>query len=221
MNKLKRLILSVLCIAAVISGTVVSAETATSLPEGFLIADQDGLSVTVDGQYFIDWEGIRPGDTLYKRLTIRNMDYGNTPYTLTMTAEPLETMGKVDLLNEITVELKLDGETKYFGRVRGDEDVDMIRNALYLGEYAEGETKTLEINMTASNDFVTDWDWSEAFLAWHFYAVRDVESAPPKTGEIIQYALYALTLGSMVMISIILVYKKKQKEETREAVLDE
>jgi len=213
MQRVKRLILSALVIAAVFSGTVAHA-AATNLPAGMLIGDQYGITVGVDGAYFIDWDGIEASDTLTKSLTILNTE----PYAfkVSMTAEPLEETGPLQLLDEIHLTLKLDGRILYDGRVRGDEGVDMIRNALDLGNYESGQMRVLDISMEVSPEMKKYyWKTSEAFLKWNFYAVREVspDEDGPKTGEIIKYGLYGVMLCMTVATAILIIVKKKQKKE--------
>ena len=212
MHRVKRLILSALMIAAVFSGTVAYA-AATNLPAGMLIGDQYGITVGVDGAYFIDWDGIESSDTLTKSLTILNTE----PYAfkVSMTAEPLEETGPLHLLDEIHLTLKLDGETLYDGRVRGDEGVDMIRNALDLGNYESGQMRVLDISMEVSPEMKKYyWKTSEAFLKWNFYAVRETPDGDgPITGEIIKYGLYGVMLCITAATAILIIVKKKQKKK--------
>lgn len=211
MHRVKRLILSVLCIAVVLSGTTVSA-TANNLPAGFLIGDHDGISVTRDGEYFINAVELEPGDVITKTLTIRNTEEG-TPFKLTMTAEPLQTTGPVDLLDVVHLELKLDGKVVYDGRIRGDEGVNMIQNALNLGQYAYGDSKVMNIVLTVSEDMKPSKEKSTADIGWRFYAVRDEAADPPKTGETIQLVIYFLMIGMMLIASFLLIYKKKHEDK--------
>ena len=213
MQLVKRLILPVLLmIAVVFSGPAVYA-AATNLPAGVLIGDQYGIQVSVDGEYFIDWEGLQASDTLTKRLTIRNTE--PYAYKITMTAMPLTETGPLHLLDEVTVILTLDGRVLYNGRVRGDDGVNMIQNALDLGNYQSGESRVLDISMKVNPEMRKYyWKTSEAFFQWNFYAVREVpEDEGPKTGEIIRYGLYALMGGLTVTTGVLLILKKKQKRK--------
>jgi len=213
MHHIKRVILSVVLIVAVFSGPVAYA-AATNLPAGILIGDQNGIQVSVDGEYFIDWEGLNASDTLTKRLNIHNMEPYS--YKISMTAEPLEETGPLHLLDEVSVTLKLDGKVIYDGRVRGDDGINMILNALDLGNYNSGDQRVLDISMKVDPDMKKYyWKISEAFFKWNFYAVRVVpyDGGSPKTGEIIKNGMYALMGGIAGATVILLVLKKKQREK--------
>ena len=211
MQRLKGLILSALLIAAVFSGPVAHA-AATSLPDGILIGDQHGISVSLDGEYFIDWDGLEASDTLTKRLTIRNVE--PYAYKITMTATPLDETGPLKLLDEVYITLELDGRTLYDGRARGDDGINMIQNALDLGNYREGDSRVLEISMRVNPEMRKYyWKTSEAFFKWNFYAVRETpEEKGPITGEIIGYGLYALALVMTAITGTLLILKKKEAQ---------
>jgi len=184
----------------------------TNLPAGLLIGDQDGIRVSVDGEYFINAEGLEPGDVITKRLVIMNTE--PYAYRLAMTAVPLEEVGPLRLLDEVHCTLRLDGRTLYSGRVRGDEGINMIINALNLGTYQSGQQRTLEITLTVNPGMeVYYWSSSEAFFKWNFYAVHDVETPGPKTGEIIKDTLHIILLGLALFWGILLLIKGRRKKD--------
>jgi len=197
----------------------------TNLPNSFLIGDSDGARVGWDGVYFINAVGVIPGDVITKRLTIQNLDMTGTnpestiPYTLTMRAEPLFSVGPVDLLDEVHLELKLDGQIIYSGRVRGDEGVNMIEAPLRLGEYRPGDQKELDIKLTVGTDWELTYEESVAEFKWIFYAWREVSFVPPQTG-IAEYAIVGL-IGGTVLMWLVLILKKKKKQDEERAVLDQ
>ena len=215
MQHFKRLVLSILLATAVFSGTAVSAATTTNLPPGILIGDQDGLSVNVDGSYFIDAPDLHAGDVITKTLTLRNTEPYS--YTITMTADPLTETGPIDLLDEVSVVLSMDGTTLYSGRVRGDQGVNMIQNALNLGNYNTGDQKTLNITMTVDPNMPTYyWSASDATFKWNFYAARQDTSTAPKTGDIVTYGLYVLMPAMLLTMGTLLVVKKKRQKKESE-----
>jgi len=212
MQHIKRIILSVLLIAAVLSGTAVSA-AATDLPPGVLIGDQNGIKVSVDGSYFIDAEALQAGDVITKRLTIMNTE--SYSYDISMTAEPLTETGPLKLLDETHCTLKLNGAVIYDGRVRGDDGVNMIQNALKLGNYTSGQQRTLDITLTVDPQMKTYyWTPSEALFKWNFYAARKDNSPDPKTGEAIQYGLYAFVSAAVVASFVLLILIRRKKNQS-------
>jgi len=206
MQHIKRIIPTVLLIAAVFSGTAASA-AATNLPAGMLIGDQNGIRVDVDGAYFISADALEAGDVITKRLTIRNTEPYS--YRLSMTAEPLEETGPLRLLDEVRCTLRLDGKVLYDGRVRGNDGADMIRNALDLGAYQSGGQKNLDITLTVNRDMRND-SASEAYFKWNFYAAQDAKPDGPKTGEIVMNSLYAIMPGLALAMGVLLLIKRRR-----------
>jgi len=189
----------------------------TNLPSSFLIGDSEGIRVGVDGEYYIHCPSVIPGDVYNKRLTIQNLDAGTPesviPYTLTMRAEPLFNVGPVDLLDVMDLELKLDGQVIYKGRLRGDQGVNMIETPLQLGVYKPGDQKTLDIKLTARPDWEIGYEVSVAEFKWIFYAWRETPPDAPQTG-IAQYGAIGLAGGVALMwVFLILNKKKKEREE--------
>jgi len=95
-----------------------------------------------------------------------------------MRAEPLFSTGPVDLLDAVHLELRQDGKTVYNGRCRGDDGVNMIENALQLGEYKIGDLRILDIKLTVDPNMIAYEDESEAEFKWIFYAYRDTTNKP-------------------------------------------
>ena len=215
-HPIKKIIFSVLLIAAVLSGTTAQAQAAAAaeLPSGVLIGDQNGLTVSGTGEYFIDADELEAGDVITKQLAIRNLE--SYTYKIFMRAEPLEETGPLHLLNEVGCTLTLEGKVLYNGRVRGDEGVNMILESLDLGTYNSGDQRTLEIKLTVNPEMKQYyWTASEAFFKWHFYAAREEKSDRPNTGEIVQNSLYIIFPGMVLAMGIlVLIKRRKQAEET-------
>jgi len=223
LRNIKKWILSALClcvISAVFSGTaLVNAATATDLPSGVLIGDQDGINVDAHGYYYIDARELQPGDVIRKTVTIQNLSQndrtpeGKIPYTITMTTEPLFSTGPVDLLDKTQLILELDGQTIYSGRVKGDGVPNMIENALALGQYDVGDRRTLDITLTVDSDMQLFEEKSEADFKWKFYAYRATDTDGPKTGLLEEYWMYLLPIGGNLLLFALLSFRKKKREQ--------
>jgi LPXTG-motif cell wall-anchored protein len=194
----------------VLTGAVATAADIT-LPAGMLIGDQDGIRVSPTGEYFIEVEGLEPGDVITKKLAILNTEPYS--YKLSMLAESIEETGPVTLLDEVHCTLKLDGRILYDGRVRGDEGIDMRRQALELTTIPSGGQKTLEIVMTVSPDLEYYWTTSEAIFAWHFNAVQAQDAGSPKTGEIVSRVLNVTFLVLLLTMGVLLLIRRQRNEK--------
>jgi len=233
MKRILKAVLSAFCALTIVifpGMTMAGAETeyyfapdeaiasTTNLPGSFLIGDSEGIRVGVDGAYYIHAAGVVPGDVFNKRLTIQNLDMTGTtpeseiPYTLSMRAEPLFNVGPVDLLDVVDLELKLDGQIIYSGRVRGDEGVNMIANALPLGVYKPGDQRTLDIRLSVGTDWELTYEKSVAEFKWIFYAFRATPKVTPKTG-IIEYSAIGFICGAMLLWLFLFLRKRKRDGE--------
>jgi hypothetical protein len=228
MNRIYKLLLSAWCVclittvfsgAAVSAGAVsgVSQAAQTNLPAGILIGDQDGIYADAHGIYYIDARSLKPGDVIRKTLTLQNLEQndktpeGKTPYTLTMTAEPLWNKGPIDLLDSVALNLTLDGKTVYQGPCRGDGTPNMIQKALDLGVYKVGDRHMLEITLTVDPAMPIFEEKSEADFKWHFYAYRAQEDDDVKTGILESY-LYLLPIGGTLLLLTLIIPLKKRRE---------
>jgi len=212
-----------LCLlTAMISGMAVSASAVkeTDFPRGLLIGDQDGISVDEHGYYYIDWRGLLPGEVARKTLTIHNLEMGHEnpesiiPYTVFLSSEPLFSRGPIDLLDRVHLLMKLEGKVIYDGRVYGDGTPNMIEIPLNLGVYEIGARRTLDITLTVDSDMEICAEKSEADFRWHFYASRDLDDPPPKTGGLDSYG-FLLPPGAVLLLFIIMIPLKKRKEREK------
>lgn len=211
MQPIKRMILSVLAFAVVFSGTSAQAQAAaTDLPVGVLIGSQDGLRVPVTGEFFINAEDLEAGDVITKKLTISNTE--PYAYKISMRAEPREESGPLRLLDETRCTLTLDGKVLYDGRVRGDEGINMIVNALDLGTFQSGQQRTLDIRLTVSPEMKKYYyTASEAIFRWYFYAARDERQEGPKTGEMVKNSMYIVFPALTLAMGVLLLAKRRKQ----------
>lgn len=223
MRKLKRRLLwAAIGILSVLMCVTPAYAKELKFPSAMLIGDMDGLHIDENGQYFIYAKDLRPGDTITKTLLIRNLGTDEV-FHLTMTAEPLFAVGPVDLLNAVHLKLVLNGRQIYSGRLRGDEGINMINNALQLGDYGPGDNSTLEITMTVDKSMKVSYTKSVAEIKWIFVAVQEKGSGGgggggpgPQTGDIAGYVLYFAFLGSMLaVITLLLVRIRQEKRANR------
>jgi len=169
-TNIRKTLCTALVLALVLSGQA-AVFAGRALPEGLLIGDENGIAVEKDGGYFIEASGLVAGDIITKKLEITNFD-PKYSFVLSMTSEPMESSGPVNLLDMIHLTLTLDNRQIYDGSVRGDGNPDMTRDPLPLGEYAYGRRSVLTIVLRVSDDLRPTWTPSEAVVGWQFYAVR-------------------------------------------------
>jgi|GEM_PF-5755927 len=214
----------VLCAIIMVALTIpVSASTQKmELPDSFLIADSFGINVERNGDYYIEAKDLLPGDKISKKLIIQSLSDDSKKYRLYLSATPMEQTGMIKLLEELEIDMKLDGETIYSGSIDGLNGGGMVDNALDLGIYEGGRQGVLTFDIQLDPTLSTNlfYEKSVAELGWKFYAVRDEEASPPKTGKTEQTVTY-LVIGTAVLIASILlaIVIKRKKYKKNEAPL--
>jgi hypothetical protein len=214
-------------IVLLIGSSAPAFAASVGLPESFLIGDENGISVSETGDYSINLTDLEPGDVITRTITIRNLEK-SAHYSLSMMAEPVGITGSMDLLNNILLRVKLDGKLLYEGRLRGDgqgthsytgNSVNMIENALPLGDYGSGDYGRIDLEMVMDVDHINYWTLSEkstADVRWRFDATNDEVKGgggTPKTGDIVRWGLYILPL--LLLIALALTWWQYRKLKKR------
>ena len=216
MKKLKnRLAAFVLACCMVFATAASTLAVEKNLPDSFCIDDENGISVTDAGAYFLYSDNLMPGDVITRTLTLRNLNQGN-PFELCMIGESPESAGPVDWLENLHLRITLDGRELYAGRLRGDgrdtrtmegNGADLLYQGLELGTYQQGDYGVLKFVVTADAGHLSAEDLREASKAsikWVFYAAKNAEEDGPKTGELVRFGLYILLALLIILCAAIL-----------------
>ncbi|MGY3748709.1 LPXTG cell wall anchor domain-containing protein [Vagococcus acidifermentans] len=221
MHKLKSLILLVMIIPLSIFISV-KAEASVQLPDGLLIGDDQGISITKDGGYFFNLENLRPGDAISRKLTIENTRAED--YDLDLTIQPNSKTGKIDLVEEISMTITMEDKQLYTGNLCSDDEGNLVkRRTIDFGTIKSGDKRIVNIDLLVSPN-IDFWDYysgeSEAIVDWIFVARSDEESpgtsTPGKTGLLPQTgeerAKLYLLLAVMFLLAAALIYRQMLKE---------
>ena len=202
--------LLLLCLTSGI--TALAAEK--NLPDSFCIDDENGISVTGAGEYFLYSDNLMPGDVIIRTLTLRNLEQDDS-FRLHMLGQSPESAGPVDWLDNLHLRIILDGREFYTGRLRGDggdtrtmegNGTDLLRQGLDLGVFGKGEYGVLKFVVTADAGHMSTEDLYEpstARICWVFHAAKDAVPDPPDTGDMVRYGLYVL-LFSLILLCAVL-----------------
>ena len=190
MKKLMKMMMSVLAICVIAAAHCAAALAAVgNLPDSFLIADEDGISVNNEGEYFLHSSNLLPGDVITRTLTLRNLELGE-PFRLHMLGESPTSSGTVDWLDNLHLQITLDGREVYAGRLRGDgadtrtmqgNGVNLVTDGLDLGVFEKGDYGVLVFTVTADAGHMSTRDLTEsstANIGWSFSATRDTKVEP-------------------------------------------
>lgn len=141
----------VLLAAALIFSTNITAFAAklkvgsvAGLPEKLVVLDDNGRSVSENGEYFFEVEGMQWGELYTKNIQLMNLRE-DVSYHIYMTAQGISKHGEIDLENECECEIYMDDVLIYYGKVNGDGIPGMTDEPLNLGLYKPGESHVMTV----------------------------------------------------------------------------
>jgi LPXTG-motif cell wall-anchored protein len=232
MNRLKQLLsLGILCLLFLIAPPITEAAEQINVPDGFLIGDDQGITVTKTGGYFFNLEGLLPGDRITRNLIIQNTK--KEDYTLKMLIEPVSTVGPINLLEKMTMEFNIGDRKIYDGNlVNEDQRKTDQGTEIDFGTIAAGSKQTMSIVLKMKTD--VPWEKfkageSKAKVRWTFVAdskkttpstsdsttFSDRPTKPigkyPNTGETPSKILF--TLGGLMLIITVIIYFSYYRRE--------
>lgn len=176
MKRLKRitLFLLVMILSAISFQKASAAET--NLPDGFLIGEENGISVSKDGGYFFNLDDLRPGDHFKRKLIIKN--FRDEAYDLKLVIEPKSKTGKIDLIENMSMQILLEDQEVYQGNLSTNKDGS---KEVSFGLIEARSEKTVMIDLTMND--VEKWNQlyfsgpSEAEVEWQFIATYSEKPA--------------------------------------------
>ena len=219
------------------------AGTVAGLPEKLVVLDDNGNSVSENGEYFFEVQDMTPGELYTKNIQIMNLRE-DASYHIYFNAQPMAKYGDIDLEEECVLTLYLNERVVYQGKVTGDGVPDVRDEPLDLGKYGPGESRVLRAeivwNATFSQGGAIDeghriYDFNgvkvvrektgkthiegEVIFKWIFTAVGD---APPidqssgtyiDTGETITFVFAGLVVVAIGVMMVLLFVKKRKKND--------
>lgn len=223
-----RLILGLTIIGSVLFGKPALTEAST-LPSGLVIADDSGLVVSKEGDYFVDMPAVLPGDVYTKDITIRSTDE-KEPFDIGLRVKKIESTGNIDFNQHITVKLVLEGKEIYEGPLLGNGTFDWTKESLPLGKYQFGTDRVLKATFYVDKKLTAE-DYarvSEMKYEWKFIAMRDGKPIDkpkppikkpilklPQTGEEWRDFIYKVLVGILLILIALLLWKQKRRENQR------
>lgn len=252
MNTGKKAFVTVLCSAVLLFSGLFSALAEVTLPDGAVaglpenltVLDSDGNAVdTENGEYFFTVDDMVPYEVYTKDIQIMNLR-DDASYHIYFYAEPISQEGEIDLENDCTAVITLNGSQIYKGKVTGEGEHDLANAPIDLGLYKPGDSGQMTCQVTwdgPSADIFIDYGeklvntdgttiiregnddhyiYGRVQFKWIFYAAVDTDAANTgilgKNGMNL-YIIAILLLIIMVSVMLMLVLKKK-KQRMRKAV---
>jgi len=197
---------------------------AANLPDGFLVGDDEGITISKNGGYFFHLEDLQPGDTITRKLIVKNTR--DEDYHLTLTIEPKSKSGKIDLVEKMSMTILSNDRVIYSGNLSSDSSGKTVAKCeVPFGEIKNNSEQTYTIQLNVADD-IAYWDYysgkSEAIVDWRF----DAKTVPseskssstggflPKTNE--QHSVMLTYLGmTLTFLTLIYIFVHTQKSRKR------
>ena len=244
---MKQLKVLLTCLTIVLFGLwspLSSDATEINVPDGFAIGDDRGISVTEDGGYFFNLDGLMPGDTITRNLIIQNNR--TEDYQLKMMITPQSHEGPVNLIESIKMKFTFNGIVIYNGNLSSDENGNTVESReIDFGLIPAGSSQTMAIELKVLRNIPFDEFMagpSEAVVTWTFIAEHEAVSSStdssiadttipletssitdpakpagkyPSTGELPSKILFTLG-GIFLAVTVVLYFMVYRKKDTQE-----
>ena len=223
---LAAVLLMSMCVTAAYADEL-RAGTVAGLPEKLVVLDDNGNSVSENGEYFFEVQDMTPGENYVKNIQIMNLREDASYH------------------NECVVTLYLDERVVYQGKVTGEGIPDVRNEPLDLGRYGPGQSRVLraEIVWNASGNYdgavdeghrIYDFNGvkvvreksgkthieGEVIFKWIFTAVGDAPTPSGEssgtyidTGETITFIFAGLIIVAIGVMMLLLFVKKRKKKD--------
>ena len=116
------------------------------LPEKLVVLDDNGNSVSENGEYFFEVDNMRSGELYTKKIQIMNLRE-DASYHIYMTAQGISSRGDIDLENECECDIYMDDALVYYGKVNGAGTPGMTDEPLNLGLYHPGDSHVMTVSV--------------------------------------------------------------------------
>ncbi|MGO3732198.1 MAG: hypothetical protein ACTJHC_03360 [Vagococcus sp.] len=206
------------------------------LPKGVIVGDEQGGTITKNGNYFFKLKELFPGDYISRDIDIENKR--NEPYELEMEIEPLEQKGPVNLIKDIEMKMTYNSDSIFKGNlVSEDKNETQVGSTINFGKIEPGSHQTVHIDLHVnpyiplSNIKAAE---SMALVRWHFNFKSISDKTPvtpitkpstnpkrigklPQLGQNKEKILMALS-GLMLLVTWILyvsLFKKQQVDHKK------
>lgn len=172
---------------------------------------------------FPNFKGVMPGDTLTQKITVKN-DADNKVkvkiYIRSLGAheDSVEFLSRLGL----KVDKSEENEMAYmFDAAAGD--TAQLTDWVCLGTLYSGGEVNLDVTLNIPTSLDNEFQNKIGYLDWEFmieeFPVEDTDPKPPQTGDNSHMGLwFALMISSLAMLIILLVWRKKDKEQEENAV---
>ena len=172
---------------------------------------------------FPNFKGVMPGDTLTQKITVKN-DADNKIKVKIYIRSLGAHEDSVEFLSQLGLKVAKseDNEMAYMFDAATNETAQLT-DWVYLGTLYSGGEVNLDVTLNVPVELPNEYQNKIGYLDWEFmieeFPVEPDDPKPPQTGDNSNMGLwFALMISSLAMLIILLVWRKKDKEDEESAV---
>ena len=171
---------------------------------------------------FPNFKGVMPGDTLTQKITVKNDVSHNVKVKIY-----IRSLGahedSVEFLSQLGLKVQKseDNEMAYMFDAAANETAQLT-DWVYLGTLYSGGEVNLGVILDVPVELDNEFQNQVGFLDWEFmieeFPVEEGDPKPPQTGDNSNIGLwFAIMICSLFMMIILLVWRKRDKEQEENA----
>ncbi len=182
MSLLKKVCILIICIIFI---TNLTYSNEKKLPDGVVIGDTEGVKVSIDGKYFIYANNIAPGDTIKKKVLMKN-NTNNILYNLFLSTSNIIETGNINMADRILITIKVQDKVIFTGDPSGKgsgdfANLNMKKTPLFLGKFYPDEIKDMDVDFFFQGEELKSTETGSILFDWAFSASFE-EYVLPKAG---------------------------------------
>ena len=172
---------------------------------------------------FPNFKDVMPGDTLTQQITVKNNADNKVKVKIYIRSLGAHE-NSVDFLSQLGLKVAKSEENKmaYMFDAKANETAQLT-DWVCLGTLYSGGEVNLDVTLTVPVELDNEFQNDVGYLDWEFmieeFPIEEGDPKPPQTGDNSHMGLwFALMIGSLTMLIILLFWRKKDKEKEENAV---
>ena len=172
---------------------------------------------------FPNFKGVMPGDTLTQKITVKNNADNKVKVKIYMRSLGAHE-DSVEFLSQLGLKVAKSEENKmaYMFDAAANETAGLT-DWVCLGTLYSGGEVNLDVTLNVPTSLDNAFQSKIGYLDWEFmieeFPVEKDDPKPPQTGDNSNRGLWAaLMIGTLATASILLVWRKKDRKSTEDAV---
>ena len=172
---------------------------------------------------FPNFKGVMPGDTLTQKITVKN-DADNKVKVKIYIRSLGAHEDSVEFLSQLGLKVSKSEENKmaYMFDAAANETAQLT-DWVCLGTLYSGGEVNLEVTLNVPVELPNEFQNKIGYLDWEFmieeFPIEEGDPKPPQTGDNSNMGLwFTIMICSLIMMIILLVWRKKDKEDEESAV---